>query len=401
MLTRFTVDNYKCLKNVSVELQPLHVLIGQNDAGKTSLLEAMLAFFASTRVQVNDIFPRPWQGGELVFSGSRDRTVFLAGELSRGAEESLPKPLQYDLKVEFPSEGDQSRLVRERLGGSAIPHEPVITSVRLLCTNTAEYVKQRLKLDDQRVSQLEMVSQLLSSAHMYRLDPKLMALPAAFSDQRKFRMDADGFGLPTLLDDILGYDAESFVALKRAFCGYFPQYSNVRVETEQAHQRKEHQGVASFEGRQAIGKAVYLDTASEATIRARQASDGAILFLGFLALSHTPKPPKLLLLEEPENGIYPKRLDEVIGVLKEISGQNSDTFFPQIVMSTHSPYVLSSFEPEQVTFLSRQPDGSVRARSMAEIPDIKERWPGFYLGELWYNLSEEELFGEAKAAVDH
>ena len=72
--------------------------------------------------------------------------------------------------------------------------------------------------------------------------------------------------------------------------------------------------------------------------------------------------------------------------------------FPQIIMSTHSPYILDSFEPEEVTFLSRPPDdpnGPVRARPLRDAPNIRERMGGeFYLGELWYNLSEEELFGE-------
>ena len=37
-----------------------------------------------------------------------------------------------------------------------------------------------------------------------------------------------------------------------------------------------------------------------------------MLFLGLLALIHSPEPPKLLLIEEPEKGVYPKRLEEVI-----------------------------------------------------------------------------------------
>ncbi|HUT91400.1 MAG TPA: hypothetical protein VMY37_18015 [Thermoguttaceae bacterium] len=72
--------------------------------------------------------------------------------------------------------------------------------------------------------------------------------------------------------------------------------------------------------------------------------------------------------------------------------------FPQIIQTTHSPYVLSFFEPEEVTFLSRSkdgPDAPVRARPLRDAPNIKERMGSeFYLGELWYNLSEEDLFGE-------
>ena len=109
-----------------------------------------------------------------------------------------------------------------------------------------------------------------------------------------------------------------------------------------------------------------------------------------------PEPPPLLLIEEPENGIYPKRLEEVVRLLKELVQRPDSEPFPQIILSTHSPYVLNLFAPEEVTFLSRvpgKPDAPVRARPLTDAPRIHERMGNeFYLGELWYNLSEEELF---------
>ena len=41
VMTRFGVKNYKCLKDVDIPLTPIHVIIGQNDAGKTSLLRVL------------------------------------------------------------------------------------------------------------------------------------------------------------------------------------------------------------------------------------------------------------------------------------------------------------------------------------------------------------------------
>ena len=43
MITRFQVQNYKALRDVTLDLTPMHVLIGPNDTGKTSILEAMTA----------------------------------------------------------------------------------------------------------------------------------------------------------------------------------------------------------------------------------------------------------------------------------------------------------------------------------------------------------------------
>ena len=108
----------------------------------------------------------------------------------------------------------------------------------------------------------------------------------------------------------------------------------------------------------------------------------------------------MLLIEEPENGIYPKRLEEIVRLLRQLVERTDGDPFPQIILSTHSPYVLSFFEPDQVTLLSRvpgEPHAAVRTRPLRAAPQIRERMGNeeFYLGELWYNLDEEELFHEA------
>lgn len=41
MITKLHIQNFKCLRDVSVELEPFTVLIGKNDTGKSSLLEAI------------------------------------------------------------------------------------------------------------------------------------------------------------------------------------------------------------------------------------------------------------------------------------------------------------------------------------------------------------------------
>src|SRR5436190_17976472 len=79
MMTRFGVKNYKCLKEVDIPLTPIHVIIGQNDAGKTSLLEAMLALFRSRQKQLLYAFPGKWKGTELVFEDATTPMVELKG----------------------------------------------------------------------------------------------------------------------------------------------------------------------------------------------------------------------------------------------------------------------------------------------------------------------------------
>lgn len=403
-LSRFGVKNYKCLADIDIPLTPIHVLIGPNDAGKTSLLEAIAAFYASGQKDLAHTFPPPWAGRELVSHWQSAPTVEFCGEwrTERPNESAGGNPeIRYGYGLEFevdPNTGDCERS-GEWIHGDTDRTRFDIPIGRGPDPRPLHLRRKTLSLPDAIKPSVETLSQVLRPTHKYALNPKVMAIPSAVDVGRKFRLDPDGFGLSTLLVDILTHDATKFLNLRQRFCDLFPEFASVRIETERSLGRKyDREGNPTTGDYWDAGHGILFESAAGATIRAQQASDGAVLFLGFLALAHLPEPPTLLLIEEPENGIYPKRLAEVIRLLKGMIYREEGPRFPQIILTTHSPFVLSFFEPEEVTFLSRDPkhpEKAVRARPMRDAPKIRERLAGgaFYLGELWYNLSEEDLFG--------
>ena len=390
-LSRFGVKNYKCLVDIDIPLTPIHVLIGQNDAGKTSLLEALEAFYQSPNIPLDGVFSSQ---KNLLFHGADKPRIELSGAWSRIGEKGHPScECEYGFSVDFVKH--QPWIFDERItsdDGQSDPFKPRPRFTSVYKNLSPEDIGHNWK-------HCEKIRPLLGGIQKYAFDAKSMRTPAALVTKRKFRLDSDGFGLPTLLADLAEYDTQLIESVRKTFLSTFEQFTSVRTETANGYIREyTPNGLASTSG-SGVGKALYFDTASGGTLTGEQVSDGVILVLGFLALAHTPNPPKLLLIEEPENGIYPQRLQEVIGLLKEMIQRSDDVPFPQIIMSTHSPYVLSMFEPEEVTFLSRRSDdpaAGVRARPMRDAPHIRERMAGgeFYLGELWYNLDEEELFSE-------
>lgn len=369
MLSHFSVKNYKCLADVSLPLTPIHVLIGQNDTGKTSLLEAIRAIgvFAGlgshgrtpsgeTRVVVHDrfqiirsAFPGDWTATELLTRQSGDSALWL--RMNSDRNQSRREEWTFSCAISFApdAQGLDYRF------GADIADLPATPRVELL-----------------------------------RLRPVMMALPSALQTTAQDGLYEDGFGLPTLLDAIKDYDGGRFEAVQQTLNRYLPRYRRVRLENAAGWSRStQHVGPPTTARNGAVGKQVLLVTDS-GDIRLQQASDGAILLLGFLALMYSPKPPNVLLIEEPENGIHPKRLIEVAKLLRQFVEREENA--PQIIMTTHSPYLLSQFQPEEVTLMRRQPDGSAKAFPLRDAPHIRERMGDeFYLGELWYNLDEEEL----------
>lgn len=81
MIKRFRVQNYKALRDVSLELTPMHVLIGPNDSGKTSILEAVAVLCRSVDRQLSHAFTGSWKGQQLIWHAQRDLPISLAASI--------------------------------------------------------------------------------------------------------------------------------------------------------------------------------------------------------------------------------------------------------------------------------------------------------------------------------
>ena len=233
------------------------------------------------------------------------------------------------------------------------------------------------------------MAESLVEVHLYQWFPRLMALPVAPDSRRRFRMDSSGFGLAMLLDDILGFDRDKFIDLENRFRDIFPWVKAIRLIQEPAFRAPDNDpmGIPMLE--KAEGKGIYFQpTYSEELISATQASDGMLVILAYLALLNLPRPPRLLLIEEPETGLHPKRLQEVLGILRTLLERQNDT---QLIMTTHSPYVLDLFAPEEVTLCQRGDDGSISLHPLSQSATVREQIDVFTLGEIWTAEGDEAL----------
>lgn len=118
-----------------------------------------------------------------------------------------------------------------------------------------------------------------------------------------------------------------------------------------------------------------------------QVSDGTILILAFLVLQYQDPPVELLCIEEPERGLHPYLLGEVVELLRKLAKGELGARPIQVVLATHSPELLDRAEPEEVRFLTRdEKSGSV---VVEEAPTDASDWQEKYreyqesLGSAW------------------
>ena len=107
------------------------------------------------------------------------------------------------------------------------------------------------------------------------------------------------------------------------------------------------------------------------------ASDGTIRLLTLLVIAKwCSKQSRLIVIEEPENGLHPHLAEHLVTTLREASADC------QILVTTHNPDFLDFLEPCEVLICDKI-DGLTTIHSAADRPEINEFQRRFRLGELW------------------
>lgn len=110
-------------------------------------------------------------------------------------------------------------------------------------------------------------------------------------------------------------------------------------------------------------------------------SDGTLKMLAYLLLLADPEPAPLIGIEEPENGLYHQLLETLAKEMK-----NASTGGPQMILTTHSPYLADALTPAEVWVLQKNNRGHTSATRAADIEGVTElAAEGIPTGELWYS----------------
>ncbi len=339
MIKTFRAHDYGCLMDVTATLTPLHAFIGPNDSGKSTLLRAVRAL--TGRVGADQ-------------SGAR------LGPIGKDAilEATYDDGLAYRLSVaDADKPTPEVKLVETAKG----PGGEVIETADGATPQPGKFVRRQ-----NREQQLADLRQRLAPARMLRLDPDALregsniiprGAPIDFRDEH-------GAGLPGVYDAILNQDFEGFGAILAEVRRLFPSVRKV--------------GLANVGGAQ---KALEITLANGRTVAAEYMSEGLLYYLAFAALRFLG-PTSVVLIEEPENGLHPARIGDVMRVLREVSKTT------QILLATHSPLVINEMEPDEVSVVTRTEAEGTKLTLMKDTANFAKRSSVYALGELWLSFAD-------------
>lgn len=133
------------------------------------------------------------------------------------------------------------------------------------------------------------------------------------------------------------------------------------------------------------------DFKSATAIPARAVSEGTLLALGLIAAVHQIGGSwPVILLDDIDRGLHPDAQVELIGLIRKVAEIKQ----LQVIMTTHSPFIVDALTAEEVCVLALDDTGTTRARRLSEIPG-SERYRGMLsTGQLWSSHGESWVLEE-------
>ena len=307
MLERIQIDGFRALTQVDVPLKPLTVLVGQNDSGKSSFIDAIRFLVSGSDIALFDRKDAKTTSGFTV-------TAYGAGGTQLSRSDGFVGP-----------PANRSPFIRPTEFFRLPSHGVAMESPGF---------------------------------------PHLMS------------QGESGEYTASILDTLLRTDRKRFDQIEEKLCEHLPGLKGIAIETPESSTRR-------------------IDLVLQGGLKmpASRASTGARLMIFFITLAYHPTPPGLILLEEPENGVHPKRLEQIVALLREITEGKHGNHAAQIIMTTHSPYLLDFIDPtkDQVITFRREPNGD-RVAEAVDNDRLKDFLDNeFKLGEIWFNQGEDGL----------
>jgi energy-coupling factor transporter ATP-binding protein EcfA2 len=216
---------------------------------------------------------------------------------------------------------------------------------------------------------------------LVRLDPDELRKPGTLIPEgRPLVLQGRGTNLASLYDALRDRSNDRFTAISQNLVELFPTVRKLGLRA-----------TADVE------KMLVVELLDGTVVPGAGMSEGMLYFLAFAILGEL-QPPAAYLIEEPENGLHPSRIREVMGMLRTIAEGAQQRPPVQVIMATHSPLVVNELRPDEVTVVTRDPAKGTELHPIKETPHFEERSKVYALGELWLSYAD----GKAEAPLfDH
>jgi predicted ATPase len=352
MLTALAISNYRSLRNVVLPIRRLNVITGPNGSGKSNVYRALRLLTDTAQGRVVSALAREgglqfalWAGPEVTA-----RTVRRGQSPVQGTVRQKPVSLRlgfasdefgYLIDLGLPRLGTSQFGLDPEIKREWIWHGPLARPSTLLTVRDGCLVRIRSEQEEWRVLNVNLSPSDSMMTHVAdpRNAPEMLTLRESIRAWRfydHFRTDSDaparcaqvGTRTPVLGND--GADVAAAIqtireigeseALTAAVEDAFPG-SSLQVEN--------HSGLFSLLMKQ---------HGLLRPLSAAELSDGTLRYVLLVAALLTPRPPALMVLNEPETSLHLDLLPPLARLIRQASKRS------QVIVVTHSTPLIAALE---------------------------------------------------------
>ena len=395
MLIALSVKNFKSIREARVRFGPFTCFIGHNGVGKSNMFDAIHFLsrladraISEAAVEVRRTRSDGYSPLDLVFGRDPSRTIALSADMIVPPQvnddfDQHAKPsttlLTYSLRLRYEPESDRLLVEYESLthaklgdyrgfvgfksaqsfkksvalgsrrggplistkgerimlhgdGGSRGRPAPVGRSPLTVVggTNTSDYPT------------VLAAKREMSSWRVLHLEPSAMRSPDPRWTQ-PHHISPSGARIPATLHALIGRDPDSHLEIV-----YRLRQLNSDIEELGVYVDRVGDQLALRARITGVDKWLY----------ARSLSDGTLRYIALALMLVDVRDRAVLCMEEPENGIHPSRVPNLVELLRDYAVDTQEEVAPdnplrQVILNSHSPEVARQLSPDDIVFVQR------------------------------------------------